>query len=294
MTAQADEAAGRHAAEELRNSMERLQAYFEELRDRVEQLQAELKPRRSSRGRLRRLLEAAQAPGTLRAEIEDLRIQLTEANEAVTEVGERVEQAIVRLQAELEREQSRGFLRRLFGQRPRTPDDIERARERIRGRIALVLITGLIVVMSFTIWYLLRLSRDFGVVTIDDLITVMPMVGSTLLTPLIGLIGAVTGFYYGGQTAVQAASQGAQTATRAATQAAYQAAQRQPPDANGATNDEASGRATAEGATRTARGRATAERATRIANMAATEETSPQLYDEIEKLRSELRNQGLR
>ena len=33
------------------------------------------------------------------------------------------------------------------------------------------------------------------------------MVGTVLLTPLVGLIGAVMGFYYGGQTAVQAASQ---------------------------------------------------------------------------------------
>ena len=45
-------------------------------------------------------------------------------------------------------------------------------------------------------------------------------IGTTLLAPLTGLIGAVVGFYYGGQTAVQ----GAQTATQASTQAT-QAAQ---------------------------------------------------------------------
>jgi pyruvate/2-oxoglutarate dehydrogenase complex dihydrolipoamide acyltransferase (E2) component len=103
---------------------------------------------------------------------------------------------------------------------------MERARERIRGRIALILITALLVVMGLSFWYILRMSRNLGAVTTDDLITVIQMVGTTLLTPLIGLIGAVTGFYYGGQTAVQAASQGAQTATQAATQAA-QAAQTQ-------------------------------------------------------------------
>jgi hypothetical protein len=53
----------------------------------------------------------------------------------------------------------------------------------------------------------------------NELNTVVPMVGTTLLTPLIGLIGAVMGFYYGGQTAVQAASQTAE-ATRTAAQAA--------------------------------------------------------------------------
>ena len=45
-------------------------------------------------------------------------------------------------------------------------------------------------------------------------------IGTTLLAPLVGLIGAVVGFYYGGQTAVQ----GAQVATQASTQAT-QAAQ---------------------------------------------------------------------
>jgi hypothetical protein len=53
----------------------------------------------------------------------------------------------------------------------------------------------------------------------NDLNTVVPMVGATLLTPLVGPIGAVMGFYYGGQTAVQAASQTAE-ATKTAAQAA--------------------------------------------------------------------------
>ena len=78
------------------------------------------------------------------------------------------------------------------------------------------------------------LSSRFGELTTDDLIALIPMVGTTLLTPLVRLIGAVMGFYYGGQTAVQGAqtathaasqaTQGAQTATHAATEAARRAA----------------------------------------------------------------------
>ena len=285
MAAQANEAGGQDAAEELRARLDQFQTYIAELAARVEQLRAELEQERS-RGLLRRFVDAAQGTKTLRAEIEQLRTQLTEANQAIEQERAGLEGSIGELRAELEQERSRGFFRRLFGLRTRTPEDIERARERIRGRIALVLITGLIVVMGFTFWYLLRLSRDFGVVTIDDLISVIPMVGSTLLTPLVGLIGAVTGFYYGGQTAVQAASQGAQTATQAATtQAASQTAQRRPQDVNEAGSE----RATAKRDTWTARGRAT-----RVASLAATEGTSSQLREEIEKLRSELRSEGLR
>ncbi len=124
-----------------------------------------------------------------------------------------------RLHRELEVERSRGLLRRFFGLQPRTSEDTtERARERIRGRIALTLITTLIIVVGLTFWYLLMLSRKFGTLTTDDLIALIPMVGTTLLTPLVGLIGAVMGFYYGGQTAVQAATQTAE-ATKAASEA---------------------------------------------------------------------------
>jgi hypothetical protein len=85
----------------------------------------------------------------------------------------------------------------------------------MRGRLAIALVLALIIVMGLTFWYLLMLSRNFGDLTTDDLIALIPMVGTVLLTPLIGLIGAVMGFYYGGQTAVQAASQTAD-ATKAA------------------------------------------------------------------------------
>ena len=73
--------------------------------------------------------------------------------------------------------------------------------------------------MLLTFVYLLILSRGFGSLITDDLIALIPMVGTTLPTPLVGLIGAVMGFYNGGQTAVSAASQTAK-ATKQATQTA--------------------------------------------------------------------------
>jgi hypothetical protein len=120
-----------------------------------------------------------------------------------------------RLQTELDAERSRGLLRRLSGRGPRTAEDTESTREKMRGRLAIALVLTLIVVMGLTFWYLLTLSRNFGELTTDDLIALIPMVGTVLLTPLVGLIGAVMGFYYGGQTAVQAATQTAD-ATKAA------------------------------------------------------------------------------
>jgi len=66
-----------------------------------------------------------------------------------------------------------------------------------------------------------------------DVINVMQGLGTTLLAPLVGLIGAVIGFYYGGQTAVQgvrqagevatASQQQTQDATKAATEAVTKA-----------------------------------------------------------------------
>jgi hypothetical protein len=95
----------------------------------------------------------------------------------------------------------------------------------MRGRLAIALVLTLIVVVVATFGYLLMLSRNFGELTTDDLIAVIPMVGTTLLTPLVGLIGAVTGFYYGGQTAVQAASQATNATTQGASQATNAASQ---------------------------------------------------------------------
>ena len=87
----------------------------------------------------------------------------------------------------------------------------------MRGRLAIALVFALVALMALTFVYLLILSRGFGKLTTDDLISLIPMVGTTLLTPLVGLIGAVMGFYYGGQTAVSAATQTAE-ATKQATQ----------------------------------------------------------------------------
>ncbi len=171
--------------------------------------------------------------------------------EATSAVGDEVRALSVRvkdLQSELEKvrndldaERSKGFWSRVF-RRPATDHGIEGTRERIRGKIAMSLIITLIVVVLATLVYLTWLSVGLAEVGTDDLNTVIPMVGTTLLTPLVGLIGAVTGFYYGGQQALQAASEAseaaqktqetahdtqkgvAQVATQAATQAAIKAA----------------------------------------------------------------------
>src|SRR5215204_890265 len=103
-----------------------------------------------------------------------------------------------------------GFWRRVL-QIP--DDDTDRARERTRARIAYALISTLVVAIAATF-----LNVTHGL-------------GTTLLAPLVGLIGAVIGFYYGGQTAVQgaqqatAASQKHAETTQATTEAATHATQ---------------------------------------------------------------------
>ena len=102
----------------------------------------------------------------------------------------------------------------------------EKARERVRGWLALGLIGLLSFVLVATYAYLMILSLYFAAeLSADDLSALIPMVGTTLLTPLVGLIGAVTGFYFGGLTAVQAASQG-HAAAQEATQQGAEATQR--------------------------------------------------------------------
>jgi hypothetical protein len=147
------------------------------------------------------------------------------------------------------------LLQRSYPPRPTPAEETERGRERTRGRIAYLLIGTLAAIVVATFSYIIWLSADFGQLSTNDLINVMQGVGTTLLEPLVGLIGAVIGFYFGGQTAVQAASQatqaaplgartareasqmgaqtakeasrvGAQTATEAATQAGQQAGAR--------------------------------------------------------------------
>src|SRR5215217_4243986 len=102
---------------------------------------------------------------------------------------------------------------RSYPPRPTPAEETERGRERTRGRIAYLLIGTLVAIVVATFSYIIWLSTDFGELSTDDLITVMQGVGTTLLAPLVGLIGAVIGFYFGGQTAVQAASQATEAAS---------------------------------------------------------------------------------
>jgi pyruvate/2-oxoglutarate dehydrogenase complex dihydrolipoamide acyltransferase (E2) component len=195
-----------------------------------------------------------------------------EANGAAGEGAGTLRAEIARLRADLEAERARGFLRRFFGLRPRTSDDPERTREKMRGRLAIALVVTLMVVVGLTFWYLLLLSRKFGALTTDDLIALIPMVGTTLLTPLVGLIGAVMGFYYGGQTAVQAASQATETAAQAASQATEAATKGVETPTQAAT--ERAAQVATERATQVATEKATqvaTERAAQVATERATQ-----------------------
>ena len=112
------------------------------------------------------------------------------ADEAAVAAGQNDAEAlrtqIAQLRTELEAERSRGLLRRLFGVSPRKAEDTESTREKMRGRLAIALVLTLVVVMGLTFWYLLMLSQSFGKLTTDDLIALIPMVGTVLLTPLVG------------------------------------------------------------------------------------------------------------
>jgi hypothetical protein len=126
--------------------------------------------------------------------------------------------------------QKGGFWHRVL----QIPDeDPDRARERTRARIAYALIGALVVAIAATFLYVVTLSA--GNLSPEEIINVTHGLGTTLLAPLVGLIGAVIGFYYGGQTAVQGAQQATvasqkhaeatQEATQAATQTAKEATQ---------------------------------------------------------------------
>jgi hypothetical protein len=177
-----------------------------------------------SRGRWRSFLAAGQSAEELRAQMAQFQTELKEANTAAGQSAEELKELraqIEQLRTVLDEERRRRFLRRLF-RLPAPPppsEDTEKTREKMRGRLAIGLVVALVALMGLTFVYLLILSRGFDRLTTDDLISLIPMVGTTLLTPLVGLIGAVMGFYYGGQTAVSAASQTAE-ATKQATQTA--------------------------------------------------------------------------
>ncbi len=97
----------------------------------------------------------------------------------------------------------------------------ERQREKTRAWIAGILIGALVVIVLGTFVYVIWMSTRIAEMATDDLTNVLQTIGTTLLAPLIGVIGAVIGFYFGGQTAVQ----GAKTATQAAYQGAQQSTQ---------------------------------------------------------------------
>jgi len=162
----------------------------------------------------------------LRREIERLRGELEEVNAAATAQETELRSEVDQLNRALDQERSKGILRRLFGLRALSPseyEETEKTRERMRGRLAIALILALITLMALTFVYLLMLSQRFGALSTDDLIALIPMVGTTLLSPLVGLIGAVMGFYFGGETVVSAVNQTAE-ASRSATREASQAA----------------------------------------------------------------------
>lgn len=94
----------------------------------------------------------------------------------------------------------------------------DREREQTRRRIAYTLIGTLVVVVLGSFLYVIWMSLRAGDMTLELLISVMQTIGTTLLAPVVGLIGAVVGFYFGAQTAVQGA-QAANQSTRTATQA---------------------------------------------------------------------------
>jgi len=177
----------------------------------IDQLRSQLEEEQSRRF-VQRFVEAAQGGRTLKPEIEKLRAQLTEANEARDQERSNLQAEIEDLREKRNQESSKSFLRRLFGLCPRPQEDTEQDREKMRERLAIRLLWSLIAVVVGTYAYIW-----ISELNPNGLNTVVPMVGTTLLTPLIGLIGAVMGFYYGGQTPVQAASQNAE-ATKTATQ----------------------------------------------------------------------------
>jgi hypothetical protein len=124
---------------------------------------------------------AREVAGTLKKEIDELRKDIGKLRTDVQEVGRDVQE-----------------------ERSNRLTSAEKSRERWRGTVAVILLSTLVAVMGFTFYYLVMLSSNFGELTMDEVGSVIPMVGTTLLTPLVGLIGAATGFYFGGQASAQA------------------------------------------------------------------------------------------
>ncbi|MGH6662554.1 MAG: hypothetical protein ACREB6_13525 [Rhodospirillales bacterium] len=71
------------------------------------------------------------------------------------------------------------------------PYDPEEDRERLRGVIAIIivgLLVGIVIFSFVTLW--------FKWVAVTDLKSVLELV----LSPIVALVGSVTGFYYGGRS----------------------------------------------------------------------------------------------
>ncbi len=86
------------------------------------------------------------------------------------------------------------------------PYDPLRARETKRGQIALLLVWALVAVIAVVV--VSGVSTTLWCLTPDDQctakaldLTSLRVVVELVLTPLVGLVGAVTGFYFGEQSA---------------------------------------------------------------------------------------------
>ncbi|ODR97459.1 hypothetical protein AUC70_00015 [Methyloceanibacter stevinii] len=89
-----------------------------------------------------------------------------------------------------------------------TPYDRERKRETMRGWIAMLLLITLLVVIGTMIGIASYstvgcLSSNSECTTEALRLTGIRSIGEILLAPLVGLVGAVTGFYYGEKSATE-------------------------------------------------------------------------------------------
>ena len=71
-----------------------------------------------------------------------------------------------------------------------TPYDPSEDREKIRGLIALILVCALVGVLAFALfssWFVMEAGNRSNIMNVLEVV----------LAPLVALVGAVTGFYYG-------------------------------------------------------------------------------------------------
>ena len=153
----------------------------------------------------------AKANGAVRESLKDLTEDITalvigrngrkQGSAAIADFDGRLDQ-IQKDLADFKDTSSRGFWRNRFRVPAKAPDDnvakapddnMDIARERTRARIAYGLIGALLVVVAATFVYVAVLSVVRGLPQ-EDIINVTQGLGTTLLAPLVGLIGAVIGF----------------------------------------------------------------------------------------------------